>query len=268
MKQCPRCGHDLNSNDKFCPHCGLDLQGRYRPIKKKTRIPSFFIYLLVFSIFAFMPLFYTIIFSGFDIFQQKEITEAIALPDMENKEARLIVGSYDTLADFQKDYLNVDGVVEKIKDYENNLSQDGKYTFDKSYSIQVLDNYDIAFHMEYETQINDQLSVVVERKFNRSNTYNDETFSFKKIGSKDFNELFFNEEEMNLVYSFTGKQDSSVKLMNQFKQREAEFNKTKEKLGHYGIGEYDGDNSFVVYRQDKSYYSKLVYYNKLTNQMM
>ena len=47
MKKCPRCGHEVNNNEKYCPHCGLDLQERYRAIKtKKNDIFTICYYLL------------------------------------------------------------------------------------------------------------------------------------------------------------------------------------------------------------------------------
>ena len=48
-------------------------------------------------------------------------------------------------------------------------------------------------------------------------------------------------------------------MMQDFKERQKEFEEKKERLGHYGMGNYDGQSSFVVYRRDQSYYSKLTY---------
>ena len=47
--------------------------------------------------------------------------------------------------------------------------------------------------------------------------------------------------------------------MNDFQKRQDEFEKKKETLGHYGMGNYDGQSSFVVYPQQKSFQSKLTY---------
>lgn len=259
MRKCPRCGHELHNDEKYCPHCGLDLQGRYIAAKKKNKPLNFILYILVFCFFAFIPLLYTLILGGLDIAKSPISNQVVALPDMEEKDARMVLASYDTLADFKNSFTNVDNIVEKISNYEKELTQDGKYIFDKTYSIQVLDNYNIYFSLRYEVKINNELIGVIERKFDRAHQYNNEVFYFKKTQVKDFEGLFFDENEMNIVYSFTGSQNESQTLMDNFKHREEEFNSKKKTLGHYGIGEYDGNNSFVVYRQDDTFYSKITY---------
>ena len=47
--------------------------------------------------------------------------------------------------------------------------------------------------------------------------------------------------------------------MSDFQKRQDEFEKKKETLGHYGMGNYEGQSSFVVYPQQKSFQSKLTY---------
>ena len=47
MKKCPRCGHEVNNNEKYCPHCGLDLQERYRAIKPKNKAMTYLLYVII-----------------------------------------------------------------------------------------------------------------------------------------------------------------------------------------------------------------------------
>ena len=258
MRKCPRCGHDVREDDKFCPHCGLDLRGDYRPIKPKHKQSMLMFYILVFFFFAAIPLLYTFVFDK--LMPATGLpSETMALPAISEKQPTRIIGQYDTLSGFQSEFNNVDDIIERINAYEEKISQNGKYTFDKAYVIQVLDNYNIYYKLTYTTKINDSLSVVVEREFDRAHQYNDENIKFKKTGIKDFDHLFFNQEEMEIVYSLTGQQTTSQELMERFKSREKEFNEKKKSLGHYGIGEYDGQSSFVVYRYGDDYQSELTY---------
>ena len=56
--------------------------------------------------------------------------EKIALPAIEG-EATALIASYDTLADFQNQFTNVDGIVEKIQQYEDSLAQKTRRFMDK-----------------------------------------------------------------------------------------------------------------------------------------
>ena len=74
-----------------------------------------------------------------------------------------------------------------------------------------------------------------------------------------FESLFLSDSQQQLFQKFSGSQNITIQLMNDFQKRQDEFEKKKETLGHYGMGNYDGQSSFVVYPQQKSFQSKLTY---------
>lgn len=260
MKKCPRCGFEVKNDEKYCPHCGLDLQGRYRPIKKKNKAMTYLIYVIIIFSFILVPLIYSRILNN--ILDIPEITneEKVALKDYDQDVSPTIfIASFDTLANFNDQFTNVDHIVSSIENYETSLTQKGDYVYDKSYSIKVLDNYNIYFKLTYTTKINDQISVKIVREYDRAHTYNTEKVIVKKAGAKEFQDLLLNEDELKIVTQFTGEQTTTSKLMDDFSKRENEFNAKKKKLGHYGIGEYDGESSFVAHRINDTYYSELTY---------
>lgn len=259
MKKCPRCGHEVNNNEKYCPHCGLDLQERYRAIKPKNKAMTYLLYVIIFFSFITIPLFYSRLLNAIDNDVTQLNEEKIELPKIEDTQPTSILAVYDTLADFQKQFTNVNTIVDAISQYEASLTQRGDYTFDKTYHLVILNNYDIYYTLTYTTQINENLSVTIQRQYDRSHTYNTEEITFKHTGATTFNELFLNEEELKIVKTFTGKQKITDELIADFSKRQDEFDTKKKTLGHYGLGNYNGRSSFVAHRQGESYYSELVY---------
>lgn len=262
MKKCPRCEHEVRDDEKFCPHCGLDLQGRYRPIKQKNKAMTYLLYVIVFFSFITIPLFYTRLLNSLDSDMTQMSEERVELKDVQDTKPTAILATFDTLADFNKQFTNVNPMVESIQTYEATLQKKG-YTFDKEYYIVILDNNDIYFTFTYTTKINDQLSITIERQYDRSHTYNTQSIIFKKTGVQTFENLFLTDEENAVVKTLTGEQSTTDQLMDDFKKRQNEFESKKEKLGHYGIGTYDGRSSFVAHRQGQNYYSELTYMTDL-----
>lgn len=258
MKKCPRCGYEVKDDEKYCPHCGLDLQGRYRPIKQKNKSMTYLLYVIIFFSFILIPLAYSRLLTGLSSDINTLTEKRVELEDIKDVSARSILGTYDTLADFRQQFTNVDSMVTSIEDYETTLQAKG-YTFDKTYQIVVFDNNNVAFALTYTTKINDQLQLTVERRYDRNHTYDREKVILKKTGVNDFKDLLLNEEENAIVKTFTGEQKVTDQLMNDFSARQDEFEQKKEKLGHYGIGNYDGRSSFVAYRSQTTYYSELTY---------
>lgn len=259
MKKCPRCGHELKDNENFCSHCGLDLRQGYQNKKPNNKAMTYLLYVIIFFSFITIPLLYSRVLSHMvsrDNIQQETKVE---LPDLVDSEATALIASYDSLVDFQKQFTNVEDIVENIENYEKTLSEKGEGTWEKEYQIQIADNYNVYYDLTYRLAINDNLSVEIQRSYDRAHTYNDETVVFVKKDAKTFDELFLTEEQQQIVQTYTGKQSTTTKLMNDFKERKDEFEQKKETLGHYGMGNYDGQSSFVVHRQDKTYYSELTY---------
>lgn len=259
MKRCPRCGHELKEDEQFCPHCGLDLRGRYRPIRKQNKPTTYLLYGIIFISLIAIPLLYSYFLNFLSNDMVKLSQEKVELPAMTEEEPNYIAGAYDSLESFHNQFSNVDSIVESIQDYEKTLSKEGTYTLNKYYEIQVLDNYDILYSFRYTFQLNENLSMTITRQFDRAHTEDNETFVLRKNNVQSYEELFLTEEELNLLESFTGQQDIISELMNDFSQREEEFNAKKETLGHYGIGSYKDQSSFVVHRNGSTYYSETTY---------
>lgn len=261
MRKCPRCGHDIQNNEKFCPHCGLDLQVKYRPIKQGPLRPI--VMMIIFFTCMSLPMllgeFVANLGQGFNVTKDKQVELKAVEGD-----ASAVVGNYTTLNDFKKQFSNVDEVIQNIHAYEENLNQKYGHIFDKEYFITVFDNYDVLYQLKYTTQIQDNLKLVVETKISRSQIINDEKMTFQKNHVSTFEDLLFNEQEQDYVKTYTDHQNITEQLMNDFSKRKDEFEMKKEKIGHYGIGNYNGPSSFVAHRNDKEYYSKLVYSHQLT----
>ncbi|MEG0275906.1 MAG: zinc ribbon domain-containing protein [Coprobacillus sp.] len=261
MKKCPRCDHELKDEEKYCPHCGLDLNQNYRPIKKQKNKPmTYLLYVIVFFSFITIPLLYSRLLDGIGGgMTQPTETEKIELKEVQKTAPSSIAASYSTLADYDKQFTNVSSAINGIQEYEKQLSLKGDYQYDKIYQIRVLDNYDVYYSMRYTAKINDDLSIVIEKEFNRGHTFNDEKITFRKNNVSDFDGLIFTSEQMDIVKPYTKDVSIVEKLMNDFTTRQDEFEKKKEKLGHYGLGNYNGRSSFVAYRQLNNYYSELTY---------
>lgn len=259
MKKCPRCGHELKDNENFCSHCGLDLRNHYQHRQSNNKAMTYLLYVIIFFSFVTIPLLYSRALGEMTGNRTNiQQSEKVALPEM-NGEARSLIASYDTLADFQNQFTNVDGIVDNIRRFEDSLSQKQAGSWFKSYQIQIADNYNIFFELTYQIELEDHTILQVQRSFDRAHSYNDETVTFIKNNITTFDELFLTTSQQQLFETFTGQQSTTNQLMDSFKKRQDEFEKKKEALGHYGIGNYDGQSSFVVYRQEKIYQSKLTY---------
>lgn len=261
MKKCPRCEHEIKDDEKYCSHCGLDLNQTYRPIKKqKNKSMTYLMYVMVFFAFIIIPLAYGQLMDGISGGMTKPSQEEkVVLKDIKEVAPTAIAANYSTLADYDKQFTNVSTAIDGIEDYEKQLNLKGEYEYDKTYLIQVLDNYDVYYGLRYTAKINDELSIVIEKEFNRGHTFNDEKIIFKKNNVKDFNDLIYTQEQMDIVKPFIKDISIVEKLMNDFSLRKAEFNEKKLKLGHYGLGNYNGRSSFVAHRDSDSFYAELTY---------
>ena len=242
MKKCPRCGHEVNNNEKYCPHCGLDLQERYRAIKPKNKAMTYLLYVIIFFSFITIPLFYSRLLNAIDNDVTQLNEEKIELPKIEDTQPTSILAVYDTLADFQKQFTNVNTIVDAISQYEASLTQRGDYTFDKTYHLVILNNYDIYYTLTYTTQINENLSVTIQRQYDRSHTYNTEEITFKHTGATTFNELFLNEEELK---------KEVISWQNKYNQINAQLSETNEKIEKYEESSYNDKESYTLLNEEK-----------------
>lgn len=264
MKKCPRCHYDITDDDKYCPHCGLDLQRQYRPIhrntKKKPNLPmTILLYGIILLAFIAIPFMYSQFLGTLGQELTSEQVDNTALPDIGNATVTSVIQEFDTLADYNKKYSNVSKYVTNIQNYENSLSEKSNYTFDKQYTIQVLNNYNVLYKLVYTTQISDQYELTIVKTFDRAHSYNQETTTLKKKNVQSFDELIFNDEEEAMINTFVNDESSIHQVIQEFSSRKDEFNEKKEKLGHYGLGTYQDNVSFVVYRYDNVYQSELEY---------
>ncbi|MCD7894688.1 MAG: zinc ribbon domain-containing protein [Erysipelotrichaceae bacterium] len=248
MKKCPRCGNEINEGEKYCPHCGLDLDSGYKPPKKHDKLRLYGPWILIF-IGLFGMMFYQAFTATSSIISSTD--EMSSLQEISDSSATYILASYDTLADFQNAYSEANSYVKDILTYEETL---GDYTFNKSYSIIVYDNYNIAFELNYSVTINDNLTLKINRNYDRAHTYNDETITLKKTGLLSFAELLLTEDELAIIQNYHNDTSMIETLMSNIQTREDEFESKKETLGHYGMGEYEDGSSYVIHRQDTSYY--------------
>lgn len=188
MKKCPRCEHEIRDDEKYCSHCGLDLNQNYRPIKKqKNKSMTYLMYVIIFFAFIIIPLVYGQIIDALSGgMNQPAQEEKVALKDIKKVAPTSIVASYTTLADYNKQFTNVSTAVDGIEEYEKQLNTKGDYQFDKTYLVQVLDNFDVYYGLRYTAKINDELSIVIEKEFNRGHTFNDEKITFKKNNVSEY----------------------------------------------------------------------------------
>ncbi len=262
MKKCPRCGKELN-DDKFCPHCGLDLQ-QYKSRGPKNKSMTYLLYVIIFFSFITIPLLYSRFLEN-TVSQSPTISEEdkIELSEIRKGNPTRIVAQYTTLADYKGQFSNVSSYIQSIEDYELKISEDTGYIFDKTYEISVLDNYNVYYYMTYSTQISDNLTLKVEKNFDRAHLYNNEKITVQKNNGEDFEDLIFNEDELKAIRYFVSDQKEIQKLMKDFSKRKNEFNEKKETIGHYGLGEYQDKSSFIVYKKGQGFMSEFTYIHEV-----
>lgn len=257
MRKCPRCGYEINEDEKFCPHCGLDLQ-QHKPKGPKNKSMTYLLYVIIFFSFITIPLLYSRLLQSYGNDIVAKDTEKVELKDVMDTAPTSILSVYTTLADYNKQFSNVSDYIKGIETYEKELSAKGDYVFDKSYQILVLDNYNIYYTLEYSVTVND-LTIKIQREFDRAHTYNTETVTVRKNNAQGFKDLIFTKANLEQAYTFIDDQELMNQLMKEFSAREDEFELKKEKLGHYGLGNYKDKSSFVAHRTGETYYSEMIY---------
>ena len=182
---------------------------------------TYLLYVIIFFSFITIPLLYSRILSGMTGYETIQQNEKIALPAIEG-EATALIASYDTLADFQNQFTNVDGIVEKIQQYEDSLAQKQEGSWTKSYVIQITDNYNIYYDLTYQVAVDEHTTLQIERSFDRAHSYNDEKITMIKNDITTFESLFLSDSQQQLFQKFSGSQDTTTQLMNDFQKRQDE----------------------------------------------
>ncbi len=252
---CPRCKKEVGPYEKYCRHCGFDLTKHMVKNKNKKMMMFFLVPFLAIAVPAFSMKYFDKIARELENINTSEIE----LQDVAGYAPTYIVKTYTSLEEFDGQFSNVESIVEGIRAFEESLSQDGLYEVKYSYKIDLLDNLNINYYLSYDIQINDRLTLTVDKSFDRLDLFNDEVYSFVTSETNEFQDLLLNEEELNKVTSFIKGEEITDRLVNDFSNREEEFELKKDNLGHYGIGNYEGDYSFVTYKKGDAFYSKLKY---------
>ena len=246
MKRCPRCEKEVEEHLNYCPNCGLDLTN-VKKEKKPNRLLS--IILIIFLLAT--PFLYSTLFDS--------LTNGITsnnneLGEYKDESITMITHQFDNLIDFNSTYTNVSSYVQGINAYEDTLKM---YDFEKDYNIIVLNNNNIIYQLTYSTKINDFYDLIIVREFDRIHSYNNQTITLKKNNQTEFKDLLLNDEELMMINSFINNKEDVKSIVDEFSLRENEFNDIKETIGHYGMGSYKDDLSFVVERYDLTYTSSL-----------
>ena len=255
MKKCPRCQHELSDLAKFCPNCGLDLSASLPKDKKKDgpmqNIKRLFAFICLLCLPSLIAILLT---NGGNLPDNLNKGDSSVLGDYTGKDATVIVGQYDNLTDFNAKYTNVSSYVNGIVNYENNLASDNNI-YNKEYVILVLDNNEIVFHLEYTSRIDDVHELTIVREFNRSHSYNKQEVIYKKENQLSFDELMFTNDELAYIKNYSEDDTKLDPVVNEFNLRKDEFELKKDGLGHFGIGTYHENASFVVKKYGDVYTS-------------
>ena len=255
MNKCPRCKKEVRDNEKYCHHCGYDMTQDKKRNQSKKMMLFFLVPFLVLSMPALMMKYFDKVAMELSQMGGNEVL----LQDVEGYAPTYVIKTYTSLDDFDKQYSNVDSVVEGIRKFEESLTKEGVYDVQAKYKIELLDNHIINYNLYYDIVLNDRLTLCVTKRFDRLNLFNDEEYSFKTLSTLDFNELLLDEEEIDMISSFTKGKEVISRVVKDFSLRQDEFEYKKDHLGHYGIGSYEGSYSFVVNKQKDAYYSQLKY---------
>lgn len=263
MKKCPRCQRDVADQDKFCPNCGLDLSASLIKRKKKDGPMQNIKHIIMLVLLLAVPFLYTSLLSDqgnvSNILNKEETS---TLGEYTNKEAQLILGQYDNLADFNAKYTNVSEYVDGIVAYEDKLALDGNI-YNKEYIILVLDNNEIVFHLEYTTRIDEIHELTIVREFSRSHAYNKQEVIYKKENQLSFDEFMLTGDEIAYIKNYSEDDSLLEPVVNEFVLRKDEFELKKDGLGHFGIGTYHDNASFVVKKYGEVYTSIYTQYDVL-----
>ena len=263
MKKCPRCQKELSDLAKFCPNCGLDLSASL-PKQKKDNGPMQNIKrLFTFVCLLCLPsLIVGLLANGGNLSGLISKPDNSVLGEYTNKDATLIVGQFDNLTDFNAKYTNVSSYVDSIADFENTLASDNNI-YNKEYIILVLDNNEIVFHLEYTARIDEIHELTIVREFSRSHSYNKQEVIYKKEHQLSFDEFMFTNDEIAYIKNYSEDDSKLEPVVNEFNLRKDEFELKKDELGHFGIGTYHDDASFVVKKYGDVYTSIYTQYEVL-----
>lgn len=263
MRKCPYCKHKIKNDDRFCPHCG-------RPLKAQNKSRLFILYIIVFISFFTIPFGYAWLLRDAKQNNVNDINqndEAIQLEAYKDQPPTMIVNQVTTLDDFSAQYTNVDKYVKNIENYEKGWEDKFNKDMQKEYTIQVLDNNDVYFLLQYEVQYSDNITIRIERRYDRQGTKDNETVVIDKENIHDFDGLFLTKNEVKDLSKIFDL-ESAIELENQFKTRKDEFEKKSENIGHYGIGEYNDNDSYVVYNKKEAFDVKITLKNEQSDSLV
>lgn len=246
MNKCPRCKKEVNKNDKFCPHCGYDLKQRGVRFK--------WINVILLLSFFVIPALYVFVLGDIDYLYNNQSNDVVVLKDVQETNTLAVAYHFNDLESFNKKIKQGQSFSDEIHLYENELKEKMGMDFTSSYIIQVYNNYEIAFELNYTFKINNKTNILVNKIYTRSKSIDQEEYILEQKGLKDIKDIEFDEIIQKLI---TDKNVLNIK--DDLLKREDEFNKKKKYIGHFGFGEYQDKVSLVVYKDGKQFKSVLKY---------
>ena len=247
--KCPHCHNEVKEDARYCPHCGYHLQ------EKQASIPIYRYVIGAIAIVVFI--FYTLTMTMLNqYFIKPQISHTIGTLSKEGT----FLKSYDSLQSFNKAFDNANQFISPIQDYTKSLSKYYHLSFQTSYHFRYYSNDNLKVTITNKAHIAKNVSLTIVREYDRTKTYDEETYTLTKNNCHQFEDLKM-KELSPYILKMTSKK-TYTKLVEAFKKKHSLFNQ-KKSLGHYGVGVYQEEGSLVYYPDGQSYRSEFeVYKNK------
>lgn len=253
MKKCPNCHKKVSPNDQYCPHCGQNLKSSMQLVKW-ARI----MFLLSFFI---VPIFYYFLLDDNFMSQPSWLDKGqYELKEIKKDTIQNIIYQFDSIEEFDKKVKDVSSYITKIHTYEDQLQERLGSDLKKSYDITLFDNQDISFVLKYQMKIDNYSTFTVCKQFTRSESVEREEYYYTQKNIKTLSDIQLD----NKIMRSTINDDTRInQLYKQLMDREEEFNKKKDLIGHLGFGEYFKDDklrvSLVIYPNNDHFKVSLKY---------
>ena len=281
--KCPKCHKEVKRGDKYCVHCGAKLikieTSRQRQQKRPPRsrfLQRLPVYMLIIAC-ALMPFAYLRAFpnSSLNPFAS-QTTTTTAIGDIKENAALTTVAVYKSTDAFRMNVSNASTFLEPIEAYVASLNDEYGQAFTTQYKIWVLRNNDVVIRSTSTAILNDSETLTITRRYNRTKTSDTIKEVVRKNNCATFDDLCLYDQE-ELLNAIMGSNRCSA-LHTAFLEKAEDFEKTKESIGHYGLGAYvnnvpdqygfnaltnktyTGKVSQVIYRSDDSYYVKVTHH--------
>ncbi|MBO6046694.1 MAG: zinc ribbon domain-containing protein [Erysipelotrichaceae bacterium] len=278
--KCPRCHKEVKRGDKYCVHCGMKLiqvettrQHAQNKQRLSVRLFNFLPTFLLILACLVMPIVYLRSYpnSSLNPFAPGTTT-ANEIGDIKENASMETVAVYKTTDAFKINVANASKFLDPVEAYVASLNSDYNMQFDTQYKIWVLRNNDIVIRVTCSTMLNDNEKLTITRRFNRTKTADTIKEELTKKNCTSFEDLCLNDQSELLTYMMGTYRYEA--LHKAFLEKESDFEKEKQTIGHYGYGayvnnlpvqygfntlenkSYSGKVSQVIYRDGDTYYVK------------